>query len=335
MKFRTEIETGGKSGITLDPRRPVVLIGSCFADNMAARMKACLWKGVNPLGTLYNPLSIARSLRMALKTAAVAGVSDDLKVFTPSDLPEDFRESLFQSDGMWHTWFSDSRMSGATPEDVCTAFVSSATELRGTLQDAQALFVTFGTAWSYFLEGENYPVANCHKQPSRMFTRRRLEISEIVEEWCHLVTELRGDFPGLQIIFTVSPVRHVKDGLLENTRSKSVLLLATEEICRIMDRCSYFPAFEIMNDDLRDYRFYASDLVHPSADGVEYIWEKFRGVFVDSAGEARLKEGESIRKGIDHRPLMTATRRQSEEMAAREGERLEALRRRLDLFLGL
>ncbi len=334
MKFRTEIENGGRSGITLDPRRPVVLLGSCFADNMAARMNACLWKGVNPLGVLYNPVSIARSLRMALKVGAEVEEPERVE-FAPSDLPDDFRATLFQSDGMWHTWLADSRMSGATPEDVCTAFAAASTELRKTLERAQALFVTFGTARVYSLEGEGCPVANCHKQPSRMFTRRRLSVEEIVEEWRGMVAELKERFPGLRVIFTVSPVRHVKDGLVENARSKSILLLAIEEICHREEVCSYFPAFEIMNDDLRDYRFYASDLVHPSDEGVEYIWEKFRSTFIDAAGEARLKEGGSIRKGLDHRPLKTATRRQSEEMAAREEKRLVDLRRRLDLFLGL
>lgn len=334
MKFRTELEME-MSGVILDPRRPVVLVGSCFAENIAARMNACLWKGINPLGNLYNPLSIARSLRMALKTASTVEEIDVQEEYSPGELPDEFRESLFESEGMWHTWLADSRMSGATPEDVCTAFASASSELRQALLEAQALFVTFGTARAYFLEGEDNPVANCHKRPARIFTRRRLEISEIVDEWRRLVEELRGDFPNLEVIFTVSPVRHVKDGLVENARSKSVLILAIDELCRMVERCSYFPAFELLNDDLRDYRFYASDLVHPSAEGVEYIWEKFRASFIDPAGEARLKEGESIRKGLDHRPLKTATRHQSEEMAAREEERLAALRRRLDLFLGL
>lgn len=302
--------------MTLDPRRPVVMTGSCFADNISARMRAALWQAENPFGTLYNPLSIARVLRTAL---------------LDSEGEERFRRSLFESQGMVRSWLFDSRFAAERSDDCCIAFNRASSRIRELLGRAQAMCVTFGTSWCYFLGDE--VVSNCHKQPAAIFERRRITVGEIVNVWEGLIGDIRKLYPELQFIFTVSPVRHMKDGFAGNSHSKAVLLLAVEELCSRMAGCHYFPAYEIMNDDLRDYRFYASDLVHPSDEGVEYIWEKFRETFLDEAGERRVKEGESIERALGHRPLPNAIVEPSEQRVTAERERREELLAKRRAFL--
>ena len=332
MRFRTEYKIEERKRFVLDPRRPVVLLGSCFADNISAKMKSCLWEAENPLGTLYNPLSIASALYACL---GMAGGEDGMG----------FEESLFEAGGMWRSWLFDSKMSAETREDVVYAFGERCRRLDALLSRAEVLFVTFGTAWCYYI-GERL-VANCHKQPAAMFERRRLSVREIVDTWRDLMDRLRERYPRLQVVFTVSPVRHLKDGFEGNARSKAILQLAVEELCggvssgarggevsQGVEGCYYFPAYEIVNDDLRDYRFYASDLVHPSEEAVEYIWEKFKEMYMDEKGVQRLKEGESISRGLGHRPLPNATRCRSEESRLNEERRLTALQERLSRFEG-
>ncbi|MDE6796349.1 MAG: GSCFA domain-containing protein, partial [Muribaculaceae bacterium] len=318
MKFRTEY-VAKRAPFVIDPSKPTVLLGSCFADNIAARMRGCLWEAENPLGTLYNPLSIATALEVALEMMEdledkenvsiekrgskevsewEAVAVDEEKSIGEIKGGRRFEESLFEAGGMWRSWLFDSKMSAEVVEDVRFAFVEKSRRLHSLLSKAEVMFVTFGTAWCYYLSdssslsyslsGNNgYLVANCHKQPSAMFERRRLNVREIVEVWKDLVAKLKERYPQLRIVFTVSPVRHLKDGFEGNARSKAILLLATEELCNALDNCYYFPAYEIVNDDLRDYRFYASDLVHPSEEAVEYIWEIFKETYVDAKGLQR------------------------------------------------
>lgn len=290
MRFRTEYKAA-KADFTLDPGHHVMMLGSCFADNMRQKMRSGLWRAENPLGTLYNPLSIERAIRLCLN---------------PGDYLGNFTPTVFQgADKIYHTWLFDSKISASSKLETKENFDYIAREFRKDISDTQALFVTFGTGWCYFLKDTpDFVVANCHKQPADLFVRRRLTVEEIVDCWERLVKDLIAINPSMRIVFTVSPVRHVNDGLEGNARSKAVLLLAVEELCARLKCCSYFPAYEIVNDDLRDYRFYASDLVHPSDQAVEYIWEIFRATYLDSDGEKLLKEGERIMKACSHRPLI-------------------------------
>lgn len=353
MKFRTEYKVAGRAFV-LDTCRPVVLLGSCFADNISAKMKSCLWEAENPLGTLYNPLSIASALSVCLGfvgnestgdgSGSVEGFGEDRDRDMSAQLMS-FEESLFKAGGMWRSWLFDSKMSAESREDVVYAFEERCRHLDALLSRAEVLFVTFGTAWCYYI-GRKL-VANCHKQPAAMFERRRLSVREIVDTWRDLRDRLRERYPRLQVVFTVSPVRHLKDGFEGNARSKAILQLAVEELCggvssggrggevsQGVEGCYYFPAYEIVNDDLRDYRFYASDLVHPSEEAVEYIWEKFKEMYMDEKGVQRLKEGESISRGLGHRPLPNVTRCPSDESRLNEERRLTALRERLSRFEG-
>lgn len=327
MQFRTIIKVD-RADFTLCPGKRIALLGSCFAENIAERMRLCLWHASNPLGTLYNPLSIERAIRFLLFDGDISGESD---------------AGIFKAGRMHYSWLFDSKTSSEYLQECIESMLRMRNELEDTLSGADALFVTFGTSWCYFLaDNPGYVVANCHKQPAAMFERRRITVGEITETWTRLCADLKERYPQLRIVFTVSPVRHLKDGFSGNARSKAVLQLAVEEICNRLDYCSYFPAYEIVNDDLRDYRFYASDMVHPSDEAIDYIWEVFKSVYIDKAGEELLKEGEKIVKGWNHRPLHSPYSTLSPEAIEEESKRradiaarYEALRSRYPGILPL
>lgn len=288
MNFRTEY-VAGRAGFVLDPEVPVAGVGSCFSENVIRRMRRTLWDAVNPLSTLFNPLSIARVLKLAICDSP----EERLRLLT---------ESAFEKDGVFFSWLFDSKFASASMDSLVARCVSALEEFRGALERGGNLIVTFGTARCYFHHAE--VVANCHKMPASSFVARRVSVDEIADVWEPLCDVLADRYPGIKIVFTVSPVRHVRDGFVENTRSKATLALAVERIVSGRSYCDYFPAYEILEDDLRDYRFYASDLVHPSEEGVEYIWEKFQQSYLDGKGMELLKEGEKLWGRLNHRPIV-------------------------------
>ena len=290
MKFRTEF-TSRPTGRLLNPEQTAVLIGSCFTDYIGERMRECRWKAFpNITGTLFNPSSIAGILRLAATWE------------NPFDVIE---QSLAQRDQLWLTWLADSGCTTYSRRDTYDRIFKRLLRLRQRLEEARTLIVTFGTAWIYELrERPGYVVANCHKFPADTFVRRRLSVGEIVGEWNGLLKLLKEKYPEMRVIFTVSPVRHLKDGFEGNSRSKAILLLACEELCNQNVGVDYFPSFEIVNDDLREYRFYASDMVHPSPEAIDYIWVKFQDRYLSMESRALLAQGEKVTKRLNHRPIM-------------------------------
>ena len=286
MKFRTEYPAK-KSPLTLSPEKPVVMAGSCFSENIAGKMREHLWKAVNPFGTLYNPFSICMAIDMML----------DLEKGY-----ERFERSLFEFNGIWNSHNFDSTFSSRIKNDCIEEFINRQKDFLENISDGRVLIVTFGTAICYHLKETDSIVGNCHKQPSDLFNEKRMPVSDVFIYWHVLIDNLKRRFPDIAIIFTVSPVRHLKNGFIGNSRSKAALQLGIEEICKYDNNCYYFPAYEIMLDDLRDYRFYASDLAHPSEEAVEYIWEKFRETYLDEEGNRKLVEGARKARAAQHRP---------------------------------
>ena len=260
----------------------VLLLGSCFSESMAEKMAACyLPHTSNPYGTLYNPLSIAQAMD------------------TQTD-----EEWIVSDKGLYHSLLRHGSFSGTDEREVRRAVVESREQMAQALMQATVVIITFGTAWVYEYEGR--VVANCHKLPASAFTRRRLTVSEIVAVWKPILERYKEK----HFIFTVSPIRHIKDGLHENQLSKGILMAAVEELirqdppqpslqregveeipstsernlspslCREGRGGSYFPSYEIVLDELRDYRFYAEDMVHPSAQAVQYVWERFVSTYM-------------------------------------------------------
>ena len=278
MNWRTEIDIP-KSPWQIKADSRLLLVGSCFTDHIGRQMQAYGLHAVcNPTGVLYNPLSIARSLN------------------------GDMRIELVEHDGLYHSMSHHGSFSGPDSEQVLRRCLQSQAELHKALEEAETVFVTFGTAYVYYLNGQ--VVANCHKLPEREFTRERLTVEQIVSEWRPIIRSMAGK----HWVFTVSPIRHRRDGMHQNQLSKAVLLMAVEQLQKeFPEQTSYFPAYEIVLDELRDYRFYADDLVHPSGMAVEYIWQRLCDTFVsaETLAQMQLWHKEWLRE--QHRPLHAAT----------------------------
>lgn len=289
MKFRTEIKISD-APLNLSPERLVILAGSCFSDNIGARMSTAGWPAiVNPCGVIYNPVSMALLFRLAL---------------THRTLRRDIiASSLTMREGKYVSWFMNYVASGNTPEECVDKVCERIDSLEEGIEKCDCLILTFGTSDVWLLRGTDRAVGNCHKHPAGEFDKTRVKIDDIVNEWTSLIEELRVRNPEMKVILTVSPRRYLSEGFAENTRQKAILILACEKLCSSLKDVFYFPAYEIMNDDLRDYRFYAADLLHPSDMAVEYVWEKFTETFLDSAGREKLRQMEKDARRERHRSL--------------------------------
>ena len=279
MKFRTEIEIAPLAA-RIGYRHRIVSLGSCFAETVARRLADAKFRIVaNPTGVLFHPLSVADTLRALLGQRPVR------------------REELQHDGALWFHYDFHGDFSEHDP--ACALERMNAARRRGAeaLAAADFVLVTFGTAWVY--EHEGRAVANCHRQPAAAFVRRRLTVEEVVAACAPL---FEGPLAAKQIVLTVSPVRHVGDGLAGNALSKAVLRVAAAELEARCANVCYFPSFEILTDDLRDYRFYGDDLVHPSAQAVAYVWEKFAAAALDDEAQRLLPEVEAIAAAARHRP---------------------------------
>ena len=259
MPFRLGLEDG------------VVTVGSCFADAIGTRLEEGGFRVErNPFGTLYNPASVAAALERLIDCRDIA------------------EADLVQHEGLWHSWHHHGSFSRPTAAECLEACNGRIRQAHGALRGARVLMVTFGTAYTFGLtpqppllsrEGERMVVANCHKLPAAMFERRRMTVGEVVDIWRPLMERLAVFNPRLSVVFTVSPIRHLADGAHGNQLSKSTLLLAVEELVSIFNSefsISYFPAYEIVLDELRDYRFYGPDLAHPSPLAEDIVYERFQ-----------------------------------------------------------
>ena len=248
----------------------ILLLGSCFADNIGEKFSEHYFQTtINPFGTLYNPASIMKAITLSFK--------------------HDNKHYILQHNGLWHSMMHHGSFSHPDKNELLRRYNESQTIMRNALQEASTIVVTFGTSWIYQMEG--LVVANCHKMPADRFRRDCMTVGQIIDMWLPLLVQI----PNKHWIFTVSPIRHIKDGLHANHLSKATLLQAIDTLivnARGLNPSSiysYFPSYEIMLDELRDYRFYAEDMVHPSQVAVDYIWQRFVETYmtVDTQSEMR------------------------------------------------
>ena len=286
MEFRTTVKTGENRG-WLHHSDSVVLLGSCFSDNIGSKMHAALFNAmVNPMGTLYNPMSIARGVQRLIQGTPMAG------------------QELFMQSGVWNSFDFHSRHSLPDKQATIDRMNQRIEQGHQALKTAQLLTITLGTAIVYRLKSTGEVVANCHKVPQHEFERKMASVSDMTRELDSMLTSLHAFNPELRVILTVSPIRHIADGLDTNSLSKAALRVAINEaIARHREYCDYFPAYEIMLDDLRDYRFYSSDMVHPSDVAVEYIWQAFQATYLDDRSALAVSRCERIHKRLQHRPM--------------------------------
>jgi hypothetical protein len=283
--FQTKIDIP-VSEIRISYEDCIMTLGSCFAENIGNKLKDVYFEtDINPFGVLYNPVSIRDSIELMLRN----------KVFT--------NEDIFEYNSFWQS-FSHSSLftdisAGECLNKINTRMISSIE----FLQNTQILLITFGTAWVFEEKKSGTVVSNCHKLPACDFIRRRLTVKKIVADYNELIINLQTIYPSINIIFSVSPIRHWKDGAHENNISKSILIIAIDELQKQYDNVHYFPAYEIQMDELRDYRFYAPDMLHPSEVAVDYIWRRFSETYFTDRTLQLKKRIEQYVADCAHRPF--------------------------------
>lgn len=283
--FRTEFEVP-KGTHLIDYSSKILLMGSCFTENIGEKLSELKFNTcINPFGIVYNPESVAHSLEFLVKR----------RMFTEAD--------LFEHQGVWNSFYHHSRFSDIQKEHCLEKINSQIEQGSQFLKNGDFLIITLGTAWVYQLKKSGRVVSNCHKVSAKEFERFRLSKCDIVEKLKSVLKKIKNQNLNLKIILTVSPVRHLKDGAVENQQSKATLLMAVHELTQELEKVSYFPAYEIMMDDLRDYRFYAEDMVHPSPTAIQYIWEKFSKTWVNESIKPQMIEIGKLARASKHRPF--------------------------------
>ena len=266
-------------------RDKIMLSGSCFTEHMSAKFSHYKFQILdNPHGILFNPVSLARSIQACITK----------QVYTDVD--------IFQDQGIWASWDFHSRYAHTDPASSLESMNQATENGHHFLKNAQWLILTFGSAFVYQLENGRV-VANCHKAPAKLFRKRLLSVEEVLSELDNLIHRVFLFNPGIRIIFTISPVRHLRDGFVENNRSKAVLIQAVHHLVNKFDKIFYFPSYELVIDDLRDYRFYAEDMVHPNYQATNYVWEKFADSSITDSTRETMKEIHKLKAAVLHKPL--------------------------------
>ncbi len=294
MNFRTNISLKPESN-QIDYNSNLVLIGSCFSENISKKLTYFKFNTFsNPFGILYNTIAVETLISNTINK----------KEYTEND--------IFQLNERWHCFDAHSDLSNSNKNELLLNLNNVISTTNKQLKEASHLVITLGTSWVYkHIENDSF-VGNCHKIPQKQFLKKLLSVEEITTSLNAICTLVKSVNSKINIIFTVSPVRHLKDGFVENMQSKAHLISA---IHQVIDRRKqgfnsvqtsklfYFPSYEIMMDDLRDYRFYNSDMLHPNETAINYIWEQFQQVWIDNNTASIQKEIDTIQKGLAHKPF--------------------------------
>lgn len=262
----------------------LLLIGSCFSEHIGNRLSDLKFNvGSNPFGILFNPKSIETTLYRIIEK----------NYFNESD--------VFEKDGLWYSFEAHSSIHAETQQDLLDILNNNINIWNERLKQAHWLTITFGSAFAYKHVEQTKIVANCHKLPQALFEKILLKTNDIVDDYNVLLNALKQFNPTLKIIFTVSPVKHLRDGVVENSVSKSILIQATHQLINDQKQCVYFPAYELVNDDLRDYRFYESDMAHPNKQAIDYVWKRFAEVYFNDKTVAINDKLNHIHQAYHHR----------------------------------
>ena len=287
MNFRTQLPFE-KSLIEISHESPLLCVGSCFAANMGQKLEdAKFLTFINPFGISYNPVSIVECLSYLI----------DNQLFT--------KENIFQQGEFWHSFSHHGHFSKMSKSEALECINTTLTSARDFFKTTQKLIITLGSANVFVHQKTGKIVANCHKVPNQEFEKKRLSVEKIVTDFENILTRLKNKKPDLEVILSVSPIRHLREGIVENQRSKATLILATEQLCKRLDFVHYFPAYEIMMDDLRDYRFYETDMTHPTPQAVDYIWDIFQNTYFSEKTQTLTQRIERIVTASKHRPFHT------------------------------
>lgn len=290
MELQTKISLPEQPDNPIDYESNIFLLGSCFVENIGEKLKYFKFKTtINPFGILFHPMAIE-----ALILNAVAS-----KKYT--------EEGIFQHNSLWHCFDAHSKLSDSSKDNLLQNLNGQIASTRHQIQQSSHIIITLGTAWVYRNKETQTIVANCHKLPQKQFKKELLSVNAIAQSLNKMVNAIVSLNPAASIIFTISPVRHLKDGFVENNQSKSHIIAGIHQYLNeqklLSETETYFPSYEILMDELRDYRFYKEDMIHPNTIAINYIWDKFKEVWISKDAEPILEEVETIHKGLSHRPF--------------------------------
>jgi lysophospholipase L1-like esterase len=303
MNLQTKIKLQPQKFNQIDYNSKVLLLGSCFSENIGEKFNYFKFQSVvNPIGILFQPLAIENLIARAINKNYYSD------------------EELYFTNEQWCCLDAHSRLNKVSQHDLLSELNTQLNVANGELQKATHIVITLGTAWVYRHIESDKIVANCHKIPQKKFLKELLSVEEITQSLEAVITLLRSVNPKVNILFTVSPVRHLKDGFIENNRSKSYLLTAMHHVVDSRNQIYYFPSYEIMMDELRDYRFYKTDMVHPNQLAVDYIWEKFSAVWLSDDALHTLKIVGNIQAKKAHRAFNSNSRAHQEFLTKLQSE---------------
>ncbi len=286
MKLQTNIALQKQPHNLIDYHSKILLLGSCFSENIGDKFNYFKFKSLqNPFGIFYHPKAIEKLVLNAINE----------KKYDETD--------VFFHNERWHCFDAHSDLSSNSKEKLLQNLNDSIQTTKQQINESTHIIFTLGTAWAYrFIETDEI-VANCHKVPQKKFLKEIQSVKSIIGSLKAIIELVRSVNQKVSILFTVSPVRHLKDGFVENTQSKSHLITAIHQVMGPRNNTYYFPSYEIMMDELRDYRFYSEDMVHPSKIAVEHIWQRFQSVWISSDAGKIIQEVESVQKALEHRPF--------------------------------
>jgi hypothetical protein len=286
MRFHLN-HTPEPSGFKIGHADKIFLVGSCFAESIGRNLQEHRFTNyINPNGIVFNPISISESISATIQTQ-----------------PFDER-FLVKRNGVYLSFLHHSSFHDVDQQNLLEKINSENKKANKFLREASYLMITFGSAFVYHHNELDAVVTNCHKQAADLFTKYLLPVEQIVEPYSVLIKTLQDFNPDLKIIFTVSPVKYLKDGLLENNLSKATLLLSVAALSKQFHNCFYFPAYELVNDDLRDYRFYKKDMAHPNEQAIEYVWEKFSACFFNEQTQELNKQIQKLILALNHKRMI-------------------------------
>ncbi len=285
MIFRTEIRPT-PSDFQISHAGRGLTIGSCFSDSIGEQLEQAKFPIMrNPLGVVYNPISIFSALQILCGKKQIT------------------EQDLFCDNGVWKSYFLHSSFASTDKNEVLERCAKVQNRFATEFQMLDYCIITFGTVWVYELLANKHIVNNCHKTPAKHFLKKQLSIAEITTALAQSIELLQNINPNVQIIFTVSPVRHWNDGAHENQVSKSLLFVALDEVLKSIKNTYYFESYELLMDDLRDYRFYGNDLLHPNSQAIEYIWQAFSQTYFSEETQKIIQQVQALQKAMQHRPF--------------------------------
>lgn len=311
MKLQTIIKLEKQKSNLIDYHSNILLLGSCFVENIGNKLEYFKFQSIqNPFGILFHPKAIETLIYNSLSK----------KIYSNDD--------VFFHNEQWHCFDTHSKLSNSNTNELLTSLNENLDLTSKSLHKATHIIITLGTAWIYRDVKSNLAVANCHKVPQNKFVKELLSVEDVSYSLKMMRDLIQKVNPKATLIFTISPIRHVKDGFIENTQSKAHLISALHNLLNrksdIENRnLFYFPSYEIMLDELRDYRFYAEDMIHPNGTAINYIWERFQEVWIASESEKIMLEVDAVQKGIRHKAFNESSEAHQKFLRVLESKKTE------------